>query len=62
VGELGIIGATPAVVNAVVDALAHGLDGHGLGRQAERIQMPLTAPSLWLALRGELPEPLALGT
>ena len=61
VGELGTIGATPAVVNAVVDALAHGLDGQGLGRRAERIQMPLTAPSLWRALRGELPEALALG-
>ena len=39
VGELGTIGATPTVVNAVVDALAHA----GLGRDAERVQMPLTA-------------------
>ena len=38
VGELGTIGATPAVVNAVVDALDHA----GLGRDAERVQMPLT--------------------
>jgi carbon-monoxide dehydrogenase large subunit len=49
VGELGTIGATPAVVNAVIDALAHT----GLGRRAERIQMPLTAPRVWLALNGE---------
>ena len=42
VGELGTIGATPAVVNAVIDALDHA----GLGRAAERIQMPLTAPGL----------------
>ena len=48
VGELGTIGATPAVVNAVVDALARA----GLGRAAERIQMPLTAPRVWRALAG----------
>jgi carbon-monoxide dehydrogenase large subunit len=46
VGELGTIGATPAVVNAVVDAL----DQAGLGRDAERIQMPLTAERVWRAL------------
>jgi carbon-monoxide dehydrogenase large subunit len=50
VGELGTIGATPATVNAVVDALAHGLDGAGLGREAEKIQMPLTAETVWRAL------------
>ena len=49
VGELGTIGATPAVVNAVIDALDHA----GLGRAAERIQMPLTAPRVWRALAGE---------
>ncbi|HNK18649.1 MAG TPA: xanthine dehydrogenase family protein molybdopterin-binding subunit, partial [Piscinibacter sp.] len=49
VGELGTIGATPAVVNAVVDALAAG----GLGRTAERVQMPLTAPTVWRALQGD---------
>jgi carbon-monoxide dehydrogenase large subunit len=49
VGELGTIGATPAVVNAVVDALDHA----GLGRDAERVQMPLTAPRVWAALKGE---------
>lgn len=46
VGELGTIGATPAVVNAVVDAL----DSAGLGRDAERIQMPVTAERVWRAL------------
>jgi len=50
VGELGTIGATPATVNAVVDALAHT----GLGRAAERIQMPLTAGKVWAALNGAL--------
>jgi carbon-monoxide dehydrogenase large subunit len=46
VGELGTIGATPAVVNAVVDALASS----GLGRAAEAIQMPLTPARVWQAL------------
>jgi carbon-monoxide dehydrogenase large subunit len=56
VGELGTIGATPAVVNAVVDALAHA----GLGRSAERVQMPLTAAKVWRALAGDIdPSPLA---
>ena len=50
VGELGTIGATPATVNAVVDALAHGIDGSGLGRDAEKVQMPLTAEVVWRAL------------
>lgn len=49
VGELGTIGATPAVVNAVIDAL----DSAGLGRAAERVQMPLTAPVVWRALQGD---------
>jgi carbon-monoxide dehydrogenase large subunit len=47
VGELGTIGATPAVVNAVVDALDHA----GLGSEAEKIQMPLTAETVWRALQ-----------
>ena len=57
VGELGTIGATPAVVNAVIDALAHA----GLARDAERIQMPLTAERIWRALhlRQFDPAPLA---
>ena len=46
VGELGTIGATPAVMNAVVDAL----DRAGLGRDAERIQMPVTSERVWRAL------------
>ena len=51
VGELGTIGATPAAVNAVVDAL----DAAGLGRDAERVQMPLVAETVWRALRREFP-------
>jgi carbon-monoxide dehydrogenase large subunit len=47
VGELGTIGATPAVVNAVVDALAHA----GLGADAARVQMPLTSEVVWRALK-----------
>ncbi len=46
VGELGTIGATPAVVNAVIDALDHA----GLGARAEGLQMPLTAERVWRAL------------
>ena len=49
VGELGTIGATPATVNAVIDALDHA--GHG--RRAEAIQMPLTPPRVWRALQGQ---------
>ncbi len=48
VGELGTIGATPAVVNAVVDALA---GPGGLGRDAEKVQMPLTSEVVWRALQ-----------
>ena len=47
VGELGTIGATPAVVNAVVDALARA--GHG--EKAGRLQMPLTAAKIWRAVQ-----------
>jgi carbon-monoxide dehydrogenase large subunit len=50
VGELGTIGATPAVMNAIVDALDHA----GLGRDAERIQMPVTSERIWRALRREV--------
>jgi carbon-monoxide dehydrogenase large subunit len=46
VGELGTIGATPAVVNAVVDALARA----GSGERAQALQMPLTAERVWRAL------------
>jgi len=44
VGELGTIGATPAVVNAVVDALARA------GARTEGLQMPLTPEKIWRAL------------
>ena len=47
VGELGTIGATPAVVNAVVDAL----DARRPGRaRAMALQMPLTPERVWRAL------------
>lgn len=47
VGELGTIGATPAAVNAVVDALSRA----GLGREALSLQMPLTADKIWAVLQ-----------
>ena len=47
VGELGTIGATPAVVNAVADALNRA----GRGEQAAGLQMPLTPATVWAALR-----------
>jgi carbon-monoxide dehydrogenase large subunit len=48
VGELGTIGATPALVNAVADALAR----HGRGAVADNVQMPLTPPRIWALLQG----------
>jgi carbon-monoxide dehydrogenase large subunit len=48
VGELGTIGATPAVVNAVIDALARA----GAGERALALQMPLTPERVWRALHG----------
>lgn len=48
VGELGTIGATPCVVNAVVDALWR----EGRHEQALALQMPLTAEKVWRALHG----------
>ena len=47
VGELGTIGATPAVVNAVVDALARG----GAGRRTDDLQMPFTPERVRRALQ-----------
>ena len=47
VGELGTIGATPATMNAVIDAL----DQAGLGRDAEKIAMPATSERVWQALQ-----------
>ena len=43
-GELGTIGAVPAVVHAVLDALA--------GRGVLHLEMPLTAEKVWRALQG----------
>ncbi len=48
VGELGTIGATPAVVNAVVDALSRA----GAGERALQLQMPLLPERVWRALHG----------
>ena len=46
VGELGTIGATPAVVNAVIDALArNGVEN------ADALQMPLASERVWRALQ-----------
>jgi aerobic carbon-monoxide dehydrogenase large subunit len=47
VGELGTIGATPALVNAVADALAR----QGRSALSARLQMPLTAYRLWSQLQ-----------
>ena len=49
VGELGTIGATPAVVNAVVDALTRA----GAGERAAKLQMPLLSERVWSALHGQ---------
>jgi carbon-monoxide dehydrogenase large subunit len=43
VGELGTIGATPAIVNAVADALARS----GLADRTPRLDMPLSPARLW---------------
>jgi carbon-monoxide dehydrogenase large subunit len=45
VGELGTIGATPAVINAVLDALARA------GADTSALQMPLTSERVWQALQ-----------
>lgn len=47
VGELGTIGATPCVVNAVADALARA----GRPQLAPRLQMPLTPSAVWQLLQ-----------
>jgi len=49
VGELGTIGATPAVANAVTDALVRA--GHA--DTAETIQMPLTPGKVWASLQAQ---------
>lgn len=48
VGELGTIGATPTVVNAVVDALVRA----GAGGRVDTLQMPLTPERVLACLRG----------
>lgn len=47
VGELGTIGATPSIVNAVADALARS----GRAELSPALQMPLTPDRLWGAIR-----------
>jgi carbon-monoxide dehydrogenase large subunit len=47
VGELGTIGATPCVVNAVADAVARA----GFPQRARELQMPLTPATVWAATR-----------
>jgi len=44
VGELGPIGAPPAVINAIVDALA--------GAGVTHLDMPATSETVWRALGG----------
>ena len=44
-GEAGTIGSTPAVVNAVIDALWSG------GHQVKDIRMPLTPERVWRAMQ-----------
>jgi carbon-monoxide dehydrogenase large subunit len=46
VGELGTIGATPAIVNAVADAFAR----NGLAASAPRLHMPLSPSRVWAAM------------
>jgi aerobic carbon-monoxide dehydrogenase large subunit len=50
VGELGTIGATPAIVNAVADAFAR----NGLAAQAPNLQMPLSPARVWQAMQSPL--------
>ncbi|QNK66921.1 xanthine dehydrogenase family protein molybdopterin-binding subunit [Variovorax sp. PAMC26660] len=47
VGELGTIGATPAIVNAVADAFAR----NGLATRAPRLHMPLSPSRVWQAMQ-----------
>ena len=54
VGELGTIGATPAAVNAVVDALRSA----GVAHAASAIQMPLTSDRVWAVLQGARATPV----
>jgi carbon-monoxide dehydrogenase large subunit len=49
VGELGTIGATPSIINAVADALARG----GRSDLTTKLQMPLTPSRLWALMAVE---------
>ena len=49
VGELGTIGAAPAVANAVLDALARAYPHMAV----DRLQMPFTAERVWKAIETE---------
>jgi carbon-monoxide dehydrogenase large subunit len=49
VGELGTIGATPAVVNAVADALARA----GMVAKAPLLQMPLSSARVWALMNAD---------
>jgi carbon-monoxide dehydrogenase large subunit len=51
VGELGTIGATPAVVNAVMDALKRAGSAEIIER-SDALQMPLTSERVWRAIHG----------
>ena len=47
-GEAGTIGSTPAVVNAVIDALWSG------GHKVKDIQMPMTSERVWNAMQASV--------
>ena len=47
VGELGTIGATPAMVNAVADALAR----NGMASKTTQLQMPLSPSRMWTLMQ-----------
>jgi carbon-monoxide dehydrogenase large subunit len=49
VGELGTIGATPAVVNAVADALSRA----GMAAKAPLLQMPLSSARVWALMNAD---------
>lgn len=48
-GEAGTIGSTPAVVNAVIDALWSG------GHKVKDLRMPLTSERVWRAMQTPIP-------
>jgi carbon-monoxide dehydrogenase large subunit len=48
IGESGATGAPPAVVNAVVDALARAFPE----RRIHHLDMPLTPEKVWATMRG----------